>query len=463
MVVLTFDRGTLLLRGGRPDGPTGEDGGEPLLDLPDARLDRRVEAVRVPAHRYHAAVLALRARGLGYEDRARAYTVLEDLGRDPPPPRPYQEEAVTAWRAAGRRGVVVLPTGAGKTLVALLAIRDARRSALVVVPTLDLLHQWFDLLAAHFGPERVGAIGGGEHRPAELTVTTYDSAYLHLERLGDRFGLLICDEAHHLAGPSYLQGVRMALAPFRLGLTATPLEDERAHAVAEALGPVVFARGIRDLAGDYLSTYETVRLQVQLSEAERAQYEAARARFRGFVQAHGIRLGGPGGWVRFLEASSQSREGRAALAAWREQRRIALATPGKLEHLDAVLRRHPGERTLVFTSQNDDAYAVSRRFLVPAITHQTRPRERRGILDGLDRGTTPVVVTSRVLNEGVDVPRVSVGVVLSGTATVREHVQRLGRLLRKVEGKHAVLYEVVTEGTGEEAASAQRRQHDAYR
>ena len=92
--------------------------------------------------------------------------------------------------------------------------------------------------------------------------------------------------------------------------------------------------------------------------------------------------------------------------------------------------------------------SFTRRFLVPVITHQTKAKERRHVLDGFAEGTYPVVVTSRVLNEGVDVPSANVGVVLSGTGTVREHVQRLGRLLRKLGDKQAILYEVVTRGTG---------------
>lgn len=450
---LSFDRGSLLLRGPL-DGVTDH--------LPEAREDGRVGAVRVPAHRYHVVVRALTARARSYDDKARAYGVLE-LPAPAVTPRDYQREAVDAWRAGGRRGVVVLPTGAGKTVVAALAIAETRRSTLVVVPTLDLLHQWYDMLATNFGGERVGAVGGGEHRPADLTVTTYDSAYLHLDRLGDRFGLVVWDEAHHLAAPSAVQAARMALAPFTLGLTATPVEDERAAAVLDVAGPVLYRREIVELAGEFLSPYEVVREKVQLSPEERLTYEAATKRYRDFVAARGIRLGGPHGWGRFLEACSRSAEGRAAFAAWREQRRLALAAPRKLEVLGRLLDRHARDRVLVFTNQNDAAYEVSRRFLVPAITHQTRPAERRATLTGLRDGSLPVVVTSRVLNEGVDVPSVGVGVVLSGTATVREHVQRLGRILRKVEGKRAVLYEVVTEGTTEEAVSARRRDHDAYR
>jgi superfamily II DNA or RNA helicase len=456
---LRFDRGTLLLRG--PADLVTSLG----ADLPQLRWDARVNAGRVPAHEYHQVIRSLVARELPFQDEAKEYAVLDGAqGSLEMTPRYYQQEAVEAWRAQRRRGVVVLPTGTGKTLVAVLAIRDAARSALVVVPTLDLLNQWYDLLCAHFGDGRVGVVGGGEFRVEELTVITYDSAYIHLDRLGSRFGLLICDEAHHLVGPTVRQAAQMALAPFRLGLTATPPEPgQGGEVLATYLGPVVYRREITELAGQYLSTYDTVRISVRLGPDEQVAHDAARGRYREFVARNGIRLGGPNGWGRFLEATSRSAEGRAALGAWREQRRISLATPQKLIHLERLLAQHRGQRTIVFSHDNETAYEVSRRFLVPVITHQTRPSERRAILQGLRDGTLPVVSTSRVLNEGVDVPEVEVGVVLSGTATVREHVQRLGRILRRVEGKHAVLYEVITEGTSEEAASQRRRAHSAYK
>ncbi|MCA8925221.1 MAG: DEAD/DEAH box helicase family protein [Planctomycetes bacterium] len=452
MVTLRYDRGTLLVEGLDP---------AEAVCVPEAREDARVGgALRAPAHHYHLVVRSLVARGVAYADEARAYATV-DL---PPPehtPRPYQQAAVDAWRASSRRGLVVLPTGSGKTLVAALAIRDAGRAALVVVPTIDLLHQWHDVLEGHFGGP-IGAVGGGEHRVEPLTVITYDSAYLHLEHLGARFGLVVFDEAHHLSAPTYQQAAALSLAPYRLGLTATPNE---AHAgrIAELIGPLVFRREIGDLAGDVLSSYETVTLRVPLSPEERAAYEAARGTYRRFVEDKGIRLGGPFGWRRFLEATSRSREGRAAFLAWREQRRLSMGAEAKFAQLETILARHRGERVVVFTNDNETAYAVSQRFLVPVITHQTRGPERRAILSGLREGTLPVVATSRVLNEGVDVPEVSVGVVLSGTATVREHVQRLGRILRPGEGKHAILYEVVAASTAEEATSDRRRDHDAYR
>ena len=121
------------------------------------------------------------------------------------------------------------------------------------------------------------------------------------------------------------------------------------------------------------------------------------------------------------------------------------------------------DQVLIFTHDNETVYAISRHFLVPAITHQTPVKERREVLAGFNQGEYGVIVTSRVLNEGVDMPAANVAVILSGSASVREHVQRLGRILRRGEGKRALLYEVVTRGTAEENVSERRRQHHAYR
>ncbi|MCA9560033.1 MAG: ATP-dependent helicase, partial [Myxococcales bacterium] len=120
-------------------------------------------------------------------------------------------------------------------------------------------------------------------------------------------------------------------------------------------------------------------------------------------------------------------------------------------------------RSIVFTQNNSTAYEVSRRFLVPVITHQTKPSERSALLEGFADGTFGALATSKVLNEGVDVPDANVAIVISGSGSVREHVQRLGRILRKAGDKQAVLYELVAAGTAETFTSERRREHDAYR
>lgn len=425
--------------------------------------DQRTRCHRAPASAYAKTVLWLREREIAYEDEARAYEPLEFGARAVRQPRPYQEAAVAAWTERHGRGVVVLPTGAGKSLVATMAIDAKRRSTLVVVPTLDLVRQWYDLLRETFSQE-VGVIGGGEYRLQPLTVTTYDSAFLHMEHIGNRFGLVVFDECHHLPSESYAFAARQALAPFRLGLTATPERaDGRDALLDELVGPTVFRKDIIEMSGSYLSDYEIHTMAIHLTEQEREEYDRERAIYTGFLRAQGIRMSSLSGWSDFVFRSASSRDGQRAMAAYRRQKDIALAAPAKFELLAELLVNHSQDRMLIFTQDNATAYAISRRFLVPAITHHTKITERSEILRRLKGGEYNAVVTSKVLNEGVDVPEANIAVVISGSGSVREHVQRLGRILRPQEGKRARLYEVISAGTAETGTSERRREHDAYR
>ncbi|MBE7480174.1 MAG: DEAD/DEAH box helicase [Polyangiaceae bacterium] len=453
MLALEFRAGTLEIR----DLPEG-------APLPaSVRWDARTACHRAPASAYAELVLGLTRAGVPFDDRARGYVELAEGLRVRREPRPFQSEAVAAWRKAQGRGVVVLPTGAGKSHVAVLCIADKQRSALVVAPTLDLVRQWYDLLRTSFGTE-VGIVGGGEHSVLPLTVTTYDSAYLHMEHLGARFGLVVFDECHHLPGATYQLAAEQCIAPFRLGLTATPERaDGREAALSELIGPVVHRVEIGAIAGSFLAEYDTVRLSVELSAAERAEYEEERAVYLGFLRANGIRMGTPSGWSEFVMRSAQRTDGRRAMRAYRRQREIAFASAGKLDLVEHLLHEHRRDRVLIFTQDNATAYAVSRRCLVPVITHQTKIRERSEILERFSSGVYGAVATSKVLNEGVDVPDANVAIVISGSGSVREHVQRLGRILRQREGKQALLYELVSGGTSETSTSERRRDHEAYR
>jgi superfamily II DNA or RNA helicase len=452
-VHLTFEGGTLCLTGAPP---------ERLAGLPGCRFDPRSGTFRAEGRAYRALIEHLRREQIAYHDEARAFQPTPWALHTSRDPFPHQTDALAAWRHQGSRGVVVLPTGTGKTHLAIMAIQETARPALVVTPTIDLLSQWYGELRMAFDAP-VGLLGGGSYDLQGLTVATYDSAYLYVERWGNRFGLLVFDECHHLPGPSYLTAAVGSIAPFRLGLTATPERGDGQHTLlAELIGPIVYERDIRQLTGEFLAEYRTERVYVELSAAETERYQQAREVYRRFVEERGIRLGGAHGWQRFIQATCQSPEGRAAFQAYREQKRIALAAPAKLHLLEQLLDRHRGDRVLIFTYDNATAYLVARQFLVPAITHQTKTKERQQILQRFHDGEYSIVVTSQVLNEGVDVPAANVGIILSGTGSVREHVQRLGRLLRKQGDKQAVLYEVVSRGTAEEFTSDRRRQHEAY-
>ena len=432
--------------------------------LPDACVwDPRSACHRAPAVAYAEIVMSFVRRKAEYVDEARDYVILEDGLRVVREPRPFQSEALTAWRRARGRGVVVLPTGAGKSYLALMAIDSVRRSTLVVVPTLDLVRQWYDQLRASFD-RPVGIVGGGEHTVEALTVTTYDSAYLHMEHFGARFGLVVFDEVHHLPSGAYRFAAESCLAPFRLGLSATPERADGGHeALGSLVGPFVYRLDVQDLAGEYLAEYVTERIAVQLTPDERFAYEEARSTYRAFVASQGIRMSRPGGWAEFVKRSCWSDAGRRAMKAYQRQRHLSFAAPSKLAYVAHLLHIHRGGRVLIFTQNNDTAYEVSRRFLVPAITHQTKIRERSALLAGFASGEYGAVVTSKVLNEGVDVPDANVAIVISGSGSVREHVQRLGRILRKRGDKRAVLYELVAAGTAEQFTSDRRREHRAYR
>jgi superfamily II DNA or RNA helicase len=453
-IILRYDAGTIVI-----DGVADA----VAVKLSGVSFDPRVRLFRAEGRHYRGIVEQLRADKLDHTDEARAWRPIEWKMKAEREPFPHQSEAVAAWQQAGNRGVVVLPTGTGKTYVAVLAIAKTGRPALVVTPTIDLLNQWYEELLHSFGPP-VGLLGGGHHDLQPLTVTTYDSAYIYVEKWGNRFGLLVFDECHHLPGPNVQAAARGALAPFRLGLTATPERADDADVLfPELIGPTVYRREIKQLTGDFLAEYSVERIYVDLSPEDQERYLKCREQYRAFLAGCGFSLGSANGLKRFIIESTRSREAASAWRAFQEQRKLALAAPAKLNTLGELLDKHHNDRTLIFTADNATVYKIARQFLVPAITHQTKAKERKAILDRFRGGEYTVLATSQVLNEGVDVPAAAVGIVLSGSSTVREHVQRLGRLLRKYEEKRAILYEVVSRGTAEEHSSDRRRQHHAYR
>lgn len=453
MIKLTFHAGTIELHGV-----------EDYSWLPSMiQWDPRTECYRAPALAYSDVVMTMIRHRIPYEDEARQYEIFHEGMLTHKTPRPFQQEAIDAW-ISKRQGLVILPTGAGKTYVAQMAIELVARSALVVVPTLELVRQWIQNLSSTF-PQKVGSIGGGEYNPQPLTVITYDSAYNHMDHLGNQYGLVIFDECHHLPSDTYSLAARSCLAPYRLGLSATPERADGRHLELEQLiGPIVYRRDVIELAGDYLADYITKQVVVELTEEERAEYEHERGIYKDFIISQGIRFSSPTGWSDFVMKSARSAQGRRAMKAYVHQKNLAFAAPSKLKCVEQLLHKHRTDRTLLFTQNNTTAYEVARRFLIPVITHQTKLSERAEILSGFSEGKYRAIATSKVLNEGIDVPDANVAIVISGSGSVREHVQRLGRILRQGhKDKQAILYELIAANTSETYTSARRREHNAYR
>lgn len=374
-------------------------------------------------------------------------------------PRPYQQEALNEWLAHDNAGVVVLPTGAGKTFVAAMAIHETGLWTLVVVPTIDLLQQWHAALAAALAipAEAIGIFGGGEKDLKSITIITYDSAVIYPREL-HQFGLLIFDECHHLPASTYRLIAESAFTPLRLGLSATPERTDMAHTdLEELIGPEIYRRSPADLTeGRYLAQYQEKRIDIALSSEDEARYNEQRRIYRTFLQRRRIVFHRPEDFQKLIYLSARDPEARVAVLAWREARNIALNAPAKYDEIERLLHLHRGDQVILFSENNTVVDEVSRRFCMPSITYKTPAEERRIILERFRSGEYSKLVTGRVLNEGVDVPDCRVAIIVSGNSTKREYIQRLGRVLRPKEG-HALLYELVTSGTAEEGMAKRRR------
>lgn len=410
---------------------------------------------------YDEIIQWLQTNNLLFKDQAANFSKLTLRLRMKLALRTYQKEAVQTWLDARCRGSVCLPTGSGKTWVALKAMSHVKTSTLVVLPTLALMNQWYDLLSDAFGIE-VGILGGGYHEIRDVTVTTYDSAYIHMDKYGNRFGLLIFDEIHHLPATTYSHIPEMSLAPYRLGLTATYQRPDGLHGKLERLvGPMVYEKSIKDLEGEHLAEYETMKISVDLTPQEKRNYVQNQNIYDDYIREKGIKFYGAD-LKTFLQQSAYDPHARKAFLARLEARRIIIGANRKMEVLESLLKLHHNDRIIVFTVSTDLVYRISESFLIPALTHHTKTVERKWILDNFREGKYSVLVASRVLNEGVDLPSANVAIILSGSASPVEHLQRLGRILRKQNNKQAVLYELVTRGTKESQISYQRRRSDAY-
>lgn len=435
---LTFDRGTVLLHDPMPSSRAAR--------LPGVVWDPRVDGWRAMACRYVDIRSTLRDADLELRDEI-GPAIRPRQRLEPPALRPYQGAALEAWRLARGRGVVVLPTGAGKTRVGIAAVASSGISTLCLVPTRVLLQQWVERLT-EVCPHPVGCLGDGRRRLEHITVGTFASAWRHMARLGDRFGLLVVDEAHHFGLGQQDEALEMSVAPFRLGLTATPPGPAAGERLAELVGPVVFSLSVEDLTGSYLAELERVVWHVDLRDDERLEYEREMAVFRAVHRP--FFSGMPGAsWNDFARAASRSDAGRRALSAMRRARRLLAYPQAKVDAVSYLLRKHRESRTLLFTPDNATAYTIARRELVMPLTCDISRAERAEALERFRGGELRALVSSRVLNEGLDVPDAEVAIIVGGGHGAREHVQRIGRVLRPAAGKKALVYELVCRNTSE--------------
>jgi len=344
--------------------------------------------------------------------------------------RDYQRDAVTGFWSGGS-GVVVLPCGAGKTLVGAAAMAQASATTLILVTNTVAGRQWKRELVARTSltEDEIGEYSGERKEIRPVTIATYQvmtrrtrGEYRHLELFDSRdWGLVIYDEVHLLPAPVFRMTADLQ-SRRRLGLTATLIrEDGREGDVFSLIGPKRYDAPWRDIESQgWIAPADCVEVRVTLTEAERLAY---------------------------------------AVAEPEERYRLASTARTKLPVVRAVLDRHPDEPALVIGAYLDQLETLGAELDAPIVQGSTRTAEREALFDAFRRGELRRLVVSKVANFSIDLPEASVAVQVSGTFGSRqEEAQRLGRLLRpKGDGRQAHFYSVVARDTLDTEYAAHRQ------
>lgn len=368
----------------------------------------------------------------GYEPGQPLTVELRDIGLNGHPfsLRDYQVDAVNAFAASGN-GVVVLPCGAGKTMVGIGALAHEGTHTLILTTSVAALHQWRQeiLDKTSLKDEDIGEYSARMKEIRPITLTTYQllshrkgDAYPHFDTLNTHdWGLILYDEVHLLPAPVFRLTASLQSRK-RLGLTATLLrEDGRADDVFSLIGPKRFDLPWKDLEQQgWIAAAQCREIRVALSESEREHY---------------------------------------ALAEDVERVRIAAENPAKLGTIEELLHEHPHDHVLIIGQYLSQLHQVQERIHAPLLTGQTPLAERERLYQAFRDGTIPVLIVSKVANFSIDLPDANVAIQISGSFGSRqEEAQRLGRILRpKSDGGQATFYSVVSEDTREQDF-AQKRQ-----
>ena len=351
--------------------------------------------------------------------------------------RPYQEEAVTSFHqggsALGGSGVIVLPCGAGKTVVGMAVMAAVGTHTLILTPNTVALRQWRQELLdkTALTEDQIGEYSGESKEIRPVTLTTYqiltyrrskEEKFLHFDlfQRGD-WGLIVYDEVHLLPAPVF-RATADIQARRRLGLTATLVrEDGKEEEVFCLIGPKRYDAPWKDLERrGFIATVQCSEVRVGMEEERRLEYRAA---------------------------------------ARRRQFRIASENPEKLPALRALMERHEGERILIIGQYLSQLHELQEELQVPLITGRMPNAEREKLYQAFREGREKVLLVSKVGNFAIDLPDANVAIQVSGTFGSRqEEAQRLGRILRpKSDGKSAYFYSLVTDGTCDQEYAEKRQ------
>ena len=447
-IILYYDKGSIVISG--------------INQIPYSVIDPRTNQLRALALHYQDIIAYLQNSGIQYEDNVMELIPIQNLRIENInlSLRAYQKKAIENWIKVGKKGCIILPTGSGKTIIAIKLIEIINSSTLIVVPTLDLMEQWTKFLSKYFQKLEIGNIGGGIFNITGITVSTYDSAYIRSSFIGNKFAFVIFDELHHLAAPGYRTIAEQFASPYRLGLTATYEREDNLHVdFPRLVGGIVYQSSVNELARDkHLASFTVEKRYVKLLPEEEIEYQKNYDQYLSFLHKLGLRYDHIA-LQKLIMISGKNQYARNALLARNKALDIALNSQSKIAELRKILSENPNRKTIIFTQHNKLVYLISNNFLIPFITHKSSKQEREDALNGFRDGRYRVLVTSKVLDEGVDVPDAELGIIVSGTGSKREFIQRLGRLLRtKPNFTNAKLIEIISSGTSEINTSVRRKQ-----
>lgn len=423
------------------------------------KWDSRIGTFRAPAQKLYSFLGELKSLNLHCKQTITDKHTRLPIKSPPLELRSYQMEAFNQWDLMGRRGVVILPTGAGKTRLALHTILALKAKTLILVPTRVLLHQWREEITKNLKVS-AGILGDGQWQISDITVATYESAIRSVGSIGDQFLLVVVDEAHHFLSGMRIEIIEMLCAPYCLALSATfAYDSDLHHRVAALLGPVVFQLAMDDLKGTVLAPFQKFLILVNLNVVERRLYDGLMVGFREvFDKLKQENLGLNS--TELFQLLGRSPKGKKALANLREAKVIAARCDEKIKRLSDLLFRFKARKILIFTADAETAINISAAILAFPILAETSKAERKRGLDLFVEGKLSVLVTCRVLNEGFDVPSADMAIIVGGAHGAREHIQRMGRVLRSAPGKSALIYEIVSKDTIEMRQWRKRNGHD---
>ncbi|MCT1922571.1 sigma-70 family RNA polymerase sigma factor [Brevibacterium luteolum] len=398
----------------------------------------------------------------------------------------WQAEALDRWHASDCRGVIEAVTGAGKTMVGITAAYEACRmgiKVLVLVPTIELQEQWFSRLNSTLPDALVGMFGNGRRdslRDCDIVIAVVHSA-ARSELLADHHrGLLIADETHRYAAPSFHRALSERFS-YRLGLTATyeRPDDAHKHQLDPYFGGVIFRLWYdRALADGVIAPFDLAFVSIDLNAEERSNYERFSSRMSKLERPLRHKLGLVGAPVgKFFTAVSRlagRKDDRspAAMMARRyldamNRRQAVLSNAGAklrlLEELAPVVAKSDG--TLVFADTIDSstqagAVLSSAGVRCESISSDSPPETRRGALSRFGHGYAQALCAPRILDEGIDVPRADLAIVVSGSRQARQTIQRLGRVIRrKPDGGRGRFVHVFAARTAEDPFERKGRQY----